>query len=64
MPLQIAVLTVSDTRELADDQSGATLGERIKEARHMVVEGYIVPDDVRKSAHPRADLGRGARRAA
>ena len=29
VPLKIAVLTVSDTRELADDKSGATLIERI-----------------------------------
>jgi molybdenum cofactor biosynthesis protein B len=29
IPLKIAVLTVSDTRELADDKSGATLAERI-----------------------------------
>ena len=30
VPLKIAVLTVSDTRELADDKSGATLVERIE----------------------------------
>ena len=29
VPLKIAVLTVSDTRELADDKSGTTLVERI-----------------------------------
>ena len=34
VPLKIAVLTVSDTRELADDKSGATLAERIKAAGH------------------------------
>ena len=32
VPLKIAVLTVSDTRELADDKSGATLAERIEKA--------------------------------
>src|ERR1700722_11662968 len=31
LPLRIAVLTVSDTRELADDKSGATLRARVKE---------------------------------
>ena len=33
VPLKIAVLTVSDTRELADDKSGSTLAERIEKAR-------------------------------
>ncbi len=46
VPLKFAVLTVSDTRELADDKSGATLSERIKAAGHIVVERNIVPDDV------------------
>ena len=46
VPLKIAVLTVSDTREMADDKSGATLSERIKAAGHVVFERSIVPDDV------------------
>jgi molybdenum cofactor biosynthesis protein B len=46
VPLKIAVLTVSDTRELADDKSGATLAERIAAAGHTVYERAIVPDDV------------------
>ena len=46
VPLKIAVLTVSDTRVMADDKSGATLSERIKGAGHIVVERTIVPDDV------------------
>src|SRR5438477_7044837 len=45
MPLRIAVLTVSDTRELADDKSGAILSERIKAAGHVVAERGIVADD-------------------
>jgi molybdenum cofactor biosynthesis protein B len=44
--LKFAVLTVSDTRVLEDDKSGATLIERIKAAGHDVVERDIVPDDV------------------
>jgi len=48
IPLQIAVLTVSDTRELADDKSGATLVERIEKAGHAVADRAIVPDDVDK----------------
>jgi molybdenum cofactor biosynthesis protein B len=45
IPLTIAVLTVSDTRSLADDKSGATLADRITAAGHHVAERDIVPDD-------------------
>lgn len=45
-PLNIAVLTVSDTRALADDASGQTLVERLKGAGHRLAERAIVPDDV------------------
>jgi len=48
VPLKFAVLTVSDTRELADDKSGATLVERIEKAGHAVAERTIVTDDVDK----------------
>ena len=46
IPLKIAVLTVSDTRELADDKSGATLVERIEKAGHAVAGRAIVSDDI------------------
>ena len=46
VPLKFAVLTISDTRDLADDKSGATLSERIKAAAHIVFERTIVRDDV------------------
>lgn len=46
IPLRIAVLTVSDTRSVADDKSGATLSERIERAGHAVAARSIVPDDV------------------
>jgi molybdopterin adenylyltransferase len=46
--LKIAVLTVSDTRDLADDKSGATLAERIAKAGHAVADRAIVTDDVEK----------------
>jgi molybdopterin adenylyltransferase len=45
VPLKIAVLTVSDTRSIADDKSGATLVDRIEAAGHAVVGRSIVPDD-------------------
>jgi molybdenum cofactor biosynthesis protein B len=47
-PVNIAVLTISDTRTLADDKSGDTLAERIKGAGHHLVARDIVTDDVDK----------------
>jgi len=46
IPVGIAVLTVSDTRALTDDKSGATLADRIVEAGHRLVDRDIVTDDV------------------
>jgi molybdenum cofactor biosynthesis protein B len=48
IPVGIAVLTVSDTRSLADDKSGATLADRIAEAGHRLAAREIVTDDVEK----------------
>lgn len=45
VPLSIAILTVSDTRGLAEDKSGATLEERAKAAGHVVVARDVVTDD-------------------
>jgi molybdenum cofactor biosynthesis protein B len=45
-PLNIAVLTVSDTRELASDTSGDVLAGRIAEAGHTLAERAIVTDDI------------------
>jgi molybdenum cofactor biosynthesis protein B len=46
--LKIAVLTISDTRSIDDDRSGATLAERISKAGHTVAARAIVADDVEK----------------
>jgi molybdenum cofactor biosynthesis protein B len=46
IPLSIAVLTVSDTRTLADDRSGDTLAGRLTDAGHRLADRAIVPDDV------------------
>ncbi|MGK9233867.1 molybdenum cofactor biosynthesis protein B [Inquilinus limosus] len=43
--VNIALLTVSDTRTAADDKSGDTLAERIAAAGHTVRERRIVKDD-------------------
>ncbi len=45
MVLAIAVLTVSDTRSLADDPSGDALCQRLTAAGHQLRERAIVPDD-------------------
>ncbi|GGA72367.1 molybdenum cofactor biosynthesis protein B [Nitratireductor aestuarii] len=46
IPVRFAVLTVSDTRTLADDKSGATLADRITDAGHELIDRQIVRDDV------------------
>jgi molybdopterin adenylyltransferase len=46
IPVRICVLTVSDTRRLADDKSGDTLVERLTGAGHSLAARAIVPDDV------------------
>ena len=46
IPLSIAVLTVSDTRSLADDKSGTTLADRLTGAGHRLAAREIVTDDV------------------
>lgn len=46
LPLAIAVLTVSDTRTEADDESGRTLVERLTAAGHRLAQRAIVPDNI------------------
>ncbi|GGF18224.1 molybdenum cofactor biosynthesis protein B [Aliidongia dinghuensis] len=45
LPVQIALLTVSDTRSLADDKSGGTLAELVTRDGHHVARREIVKDD-------------------
>lgn len=46
LPVRIAVLTVSDTRTLAEDRSGDTLVERLTAAGHILADRRIERDDV------------------
>jgi molybdopterin adenylyltransferase len=46
LPLNIAVLTVSDSRTEADDKSGQLLVKRLEKAGHRCAEKRIVPDDI------------------
>ena len=45
VPVRIAVLTVSDTREAGDDRSGDTLVERLEAAGHALAARAILRDD-------------------
>jgi len=45
LPVNIAVMTVSDTRTADDDKSGDTLVDRLKGAGHKLAGREIVPDD-------------------
>jgi molybdopterin adenylyltransferase len=46
VPLNIAVLTISDTRSPEDDKSGTTLADRLTAAGHRLAAREIVVDDV------------------
>ncbi|MFJ3487691.1 molybdenum cofactor biosynthesis protein B [Pseudomonas sp. NPDC090202] len=48
VPLNIAVLTVSDTRDYATDTSGQLLVSRLQEAGHILAERNLLKDDLYK----------------
>ena len=45
IPVRIAVLTVSDSRNLETDKSGQTLVDRLCEAGHHLADRTILPDE-------------------
>ncbi|QFT94242.1 Molybdenum cofactor biosynthesis protein B [Roseovarius sp. THAF9] len=45
IPVRIAVLTVSDSRDLSQDRSGAVLVERIEAAGHVLADRMVVRDE-------------------
>jgi molybdenum cofactor biosynthesis protein B len=45
VPVRIAVMTVSDTRDLSDDESGDTLAKRITGAGHVLAARTLLRDD-------------------
>ena len=47
VPINITILTISDTRTPDTDTSGALLEERINSAGHNCIEKKIIPDDVK-----------------
>ena len=50
VPVRIAVMTVSDTRDASDDVSGDTLAERIGDAGHILAARALLRDDQAKIA--------------
>lgn len=47
VPVRIAVLTVSDTRSMEEDKSGALLAARIEADGHALVDRTVVKDDIK-----------------
>ena len=47
VPINIVILTISDTRTADTDTSGALLKERINSAGHNCIKKKIIPDDVK-----------------
>src|SRR6056300_501228 len=45
IPVRIAILTVSDTRSMAEDRSGQTLVDRLTEAGHILADRHIARDE-------------------
>lgn len=46
IPLNIAVLTVSDTRTRAEDTSGDYLEQQLRSAGHELADRQLIPDDI------------------
>ncbi|MFD1132222.1 molybdenum cofactor biosynthesis protein B [Psychrobacter sanguinis] len=47
-PLNVAVLTVSDSRTLAEDTSGQYLADSLREAGHKLADRQLITDDIYK----------------
>ena len=48
VPINIAIITISDTRTKENDTSGDTLEKRITKAGHQIIKRIIIPDDINK----------------
>ena len=46
VPINIAVITISDSRPKENDTSGDTIEKRITDAGHKMIKRTIIPDDV------------------
>jgi len=50
-PVNVAILTVSDTRTMETDKSGAAIARALGDAGHAVVHRRILPDDQGRLRH-------------
>jgi len=48
IPINIAIVTISDSRTLDNDTSGDTLEQRITSTGHQMIKRIIIPDDIKK----------------
>ena len=46
--INIAVITISDSRTIKNDTSGDTLEKRIVDAGHQMIKRIIIPDDLKR----------------
>lgn len=46
LPLNIAILTVSDTRDRDNDTSGDYLEQQLRSAGHQLADRQLIPDDI------------------
>jgi len=58
-PLQVALVTVSDSRTAATDVNGSYLGEQIIAAGHSVADQRIIPDDPEQLLSSLVELAAG-----
>lgn len=47
VPVRVAVLAVSDSRDLSTDKSGAIIADKLIEAGHLLAERKVCKDDVK-----------------
>ena len=48
VPINLGLITISDSRSEEDDRSGNLLKERIKKFGHTVLKKIIIPDDIKQ----------------
>ena len=48
IPINIALITISDSRNAINDKSGNILKERIEKFGHIILKKIIIPDDILK----------------
>ena len=57
VPIRIAVLTVSDSRDISEDRSGEVLVNRLEAAGHVLADRMIVRDEARPDRRSAAANG-------